>query len=68
MPFGKYKGKSMADVPASYLLWVHKNFDGGNVVNYVQEYIDDITFEDGLTKRREKRLNKAKKEFYENIT
>lgn len=25
MPFGKYKGKKMEDVPASYLLWLWDN-------------------------------------------
>lgn len=24
MPFGKYKGKAMIDVPASYLLWLDR--------------------------------------------
>ena len=26
--FGKYKGKALRDVPATYLLWVLNNFDG----------------------------------------
>ena len=25
MPWGKHKGKSMEDVPASYLLWCYEN-------------------------------------------
>jgi uncharacterized protein (DUF3820 family) len=25
MPFGKFQGKKMADVPAVYLLWLHDN-------------------------------------------
>lgn len=25
MPFGVHKGKQLADVPASYLLWLHEN-------------------------------------------
>ena len=25
MPFGKYKGDKMADVPASYLIWLYDN-------------------------------------------
>lgn len=25
MPWGKYKGTPMANVPASYLLWLHEN-------------------------------------------
>lgn len=27
MPFGKHKGKSMEDVPASYLMWLRDQFD-----------------------------------------
>ncbi len=25
MPFGKYKGEKMVNVPASYLLWIYEN-------------------------------------------
>ena len=25
MPFGKFKGESMANVPADYLLWLYEN-------------------------------------------
>ena len=25
MPFGKYKGEKMANVPASYLVWIFEN-------------------------------------------
>jgi len=25
MPFGKYKGQEMADVPPDYLLWLYEN-------------------------------------------
>lgn len=25
MPYGKYKGKKMANIPASYLLWMYRN-------------------------------------------
>ena len=25
MPWGKYKGEKMADVPASYLIWIYEN-------------------------------------------
>lgn len=26
MMFGEYEGRKLADVPASYLLWIYKNF------------------------------------------
>jgi hypothetical protein len=27
MPFGKYKGSSLKDIPADYLLWLRKNVE-----------------------------------------
>ena len=36
MPFGKYKGAMMEDVPASYLDWL----DGEGVNGPVKDYID----------------------------
>jgi uncharacterized protein (DUF3820 family) len=37
MPFGKYKGERMIDVPASYLLWYLENGNEGNVMDYCIE-------------------------------
>lgn len=38
MPFGKYKGRKMEDVPAEYLLWLRDE----NCRNLeVKEYIED---------------------------
>lgn len=32
MPFGKYKGKTMCDLPESYLIWFHnKGFPPGKL-------------------------------------
>lgn len=43
MPFGKYKGEKMANVPASYLLWLYEN-DKCNkeVKEYVLDNLDVI--------------------------
>ena len=50
MPFGKYAGQKMANVPASYLMWLHSN----NIVSvkkwtrvywYIQENMDAIQSE-----------------------
>lgn len=38
MPFGKYQGTKMANVPASYLLWLH---DQGQVFGAMKEYLID---------------------------
>lgn len=38
MPWGKYKGDKMINVPASYLLWL---YDMGKVYGEVKEYIKE---------------------------
>lgn len=43
MPFGKYKGIEMINVPASYLIWLHNEASSGvrGAFPQVFEYIDD---------------------------
>lgn len=36
MPFGKYKGSSLDNVPAEYLLYM---YDEGHLYGYVQKYV-----------------------------
>lgn len=38
MPFGKYKGDKMENVPASYLLWL---YDNNKCNDLVKDYIKD---------------------------
>jgi uncharacterized protein (DUF3820 family) len=38
MPFGKYKGDKMTNVPASYLIWL---YDNGKCSSDVSEYIKE---------------------------
>ena len=38
MPFGKYKGTAMENVPADYLIWLH---DNGKCNTEVKMYIVD---------------------------
>jgi uncharacterized protein (DUF3820 family) len=38
MPFGKYKNEKMANVPASYLLWLHKE---GKCFGELKRYIEE---------------------------
>ena len=41
MPFGKYKGTKMANVPASYLIWIFENNKCSiEVIKYVRENLD----------------------------
>lgn len=43
MPFGKHKGTKMANVPDSYLLWLHEtNKCGPDVKGYIDENIEAI--------------------------
>lgn len=40
MPYGKYKGTKMANVPASYLLWLYDNSKcDRDVKNYITDNI-----------------------------
>ena len=46
MPFGKYKGEKMANVPASYLLWIYDEpFCTGELKKYIKENMDAILIE-----------------------
>ncbi len=38
MPYGKYKGQEMQDIPAEYLIWC---YDNGKCSSGVIEYVDD---------------------------
>jgi uncharacterized protein (DUF3820 family) len=43
MPYGKYKGTKMIDVPASYLLWLYENsYCSVTVNNYIKDNLDVI--------------------------
>lgn len=41
MPFGLYKGKEMANVPASYLKWVKDTVKKNDLTKPVLKYIKD---------------------------
>ena len=40
IPFGKYKGMQMINVPASYLLWLYETIDAGSVKEYIENNLD----------------------------
>lgn len=42
MPFGKYKGRKMEDVPASYLLWFREQGGIGPVREYIEENLQAL--------------------------
>ncbi len=46
MPFGKYKGEKLANVPAEYLLWLYENNKVyGGIKKYIEENLDVIRME-----------------------
>lgn len=43
MPYGKHKGEKMANVPASYLIWLYDNNRcSGSVKEYIKENYDSL--------------------------
>lgn len=49
MPFGKYKGEKMANVPSDYLLWIFENNKcTQEVAKYIAENLDVIKAEINL--------------------
>lgn len=52
MPFGKYRGKAMIEVPAKYLLWLHDNHcDHDAVRKYINDNLQALRKEAGITRR-----------------
>lgn len=46
MPYGKHKGKEMANVPAAYLLWLYENDKCTDEVRvYISENIEVLKME-----------------------
>ena len=46
MPFGKYKGTKMANVPADYLVWLLNNgCNVGLVADYIRDNLDVLNAE-----------------------
>lgn len=56
MPFGKFKGRALANVPAHYLLWVYENVPnlGVSFKAYLQSNMDAIKQEIRNSKLRNK--------------
>lgn len=42
MPFGKYKGVRLIDIPASYLLWLYDSNKAGSIKGYIKDNLDAI--------------------------
>lgn len=40
IPFGKYKGEKLINVPGSYLIWLYENDKAGVLKSYIEENLD----------------------------
>lgn len=45
MPFGKHKGEAMANVPATYLLYMFEKLDPCSVKDYIKRNMDALKAE-----------------------
>lgn len=53
MPFGKYKGTAIGNIPGSYLLWLHnENFTKGELREYIINNLDIIKQEAAAEKKK----------------
>lgn len=59
MPFGKHKGVALANVPADYLLWLHKDgCQNGALKTYIKENLDALKAEVVKTKKAVRHMAK----------
>jgi uncharacterized protein (DUF3820 family) len=48
MPFGKFKGQKLIEVPARYLLWLYENNKAyGQLKEYIADNLDALRLEIG---------------------
>ena len=53
MPFGKYKGEKLANVPAEYLLWLYENNKVyGGIEKYIADNLDVLRMEINQKKQK----------------
>lgn len=46
IPFGKYKGEKMGNVPAEYLMWLYDNNKCNQAVkDYIEDNLDVLQYE-----------------------
>lgn len=57
MPYGKYKGKKMANMPASYLLWMYRN---DKLFKALEVYVEENM--DALEKEEKEELSKREQD------
>jgi uncharacterized protein (DUF3820 family) len=43
MPWGKYAGEKLCNIPASYLIWLYENNKCyGEIKKYIEDNLDDL--------------------------
>lgn len=61
MPFGKYAGQKLANIPAEYLIWLYENGKiYGSIKDYIRENMD-------VLKEEVKRKQNEKKKLFDDI-
>ena len=59
MPFGKYEGKKMEDVPAGYLIWLHDSMVATRKpLNAQQQAVKDYCYENWDVLQKQDEENK----------
>lgn len=58
MPYGKYKGKKMANIPASYLLWMYRN---DKLFKALEVYVEENM--DALEKEEKEEFSKREQDY-----
>lgn len=58
MPYGKYKGKKMANIPASYLLWIYRN---DKLFKALEVYVEENM--DALEKEEKEEFSKREQDY-----
>ena len=53
MPFGKYRGVLMANVPSDYLIWIYENMEGlfPDLRSYIENNMDALELESQRNKK-----------------
>lgn len=60
MPYGKYKGKTLSNVPADYLIWLYDTSEQGNrmydrkLAKYIQDNLQGLKLEIEQIKQRKR--------------
>lgn len=61
MPFGKYKGIDMEEVPNSYIIWLHENTELREPLKSYIDYIVDTALKEEINRAKSMGVKAVKK-------